>query len=288
MIYCIVSIFQPIIGIAIQTQGVITIKLDILYDLTIEKIISVFSLYTEKNKTVKRNNRSCWAIILKYEGETEYLTHDKHIISNFENMVILPKGSSYRWRCTKPGRYYTIEFESKTTCNEIFSINTENGEKIFQIYKDMERRQTIKSPLYKLKNLEKTYEVLLQLLKPIQKKYTPTEKQQKIFVAMDYISNNYNKTIKNDDLAKIVSLSTIYFRKLFTETYGISPIAYIHKLRVKKAKEMLKSDHGSLTDIALSLGYTSIYDFSRVFKKHTGLSPLNYIKEKQSVQVSTT
>ncbi|MBO5199079.1 MAG: helix-turn-helix domain-containing protein [Lachnospiraceae bacterium] len=44
--------------------------------------------------------------------------------------------------------------------------------------------------------------------------------------------------------------SAFYFRKLFTEVLGTSPIAYVHELRIKKAKEMLKSDYGSITDAA--------------------------------------
>ena len=93
---------------------------------------------------------------------------------------------------------------------------------------------------------------------------------------MEYISQNYNKKIINDELAALTGLSTVYFRKLFTDIIGVSPIAYVHKLRVEKAKEMLKSDYGTLSDMAQSLGYPSLYDFSRDFKKHTGVSPSRY------------
>ena len=57
---------------------------------------------------------------------------------------------------------------------------------------------------------------------------------------------------------------------------GISPIAYTKQLRIEKAKEMLKSDYGTLFDIALSLGYSSLYDFSRDFKKYAGVAPSKY------------
>ena len=77
----------------------------------------------------------------------------------------------------------------------------------------------------------------------------------------------------------MIGVSTVYFRKLFTQVYGVSPINYVKALRIKKAKEMLRSDYGSLSDVAQSLGYTSLYDFSRDFKKRVGTAPSRYIGE---------
>ena len=80
----------------------------------------------------------------------------------------------------------------------------------------------------------------------------------------------------NDQLAALTGLSTVYFRKLFVRVTGVSPMTYARKLRISKAKEMLKSDYGTLSDIAQSLGYSSLYDFSRDFKTHVGVSPSKY------------
>ena len=254
---------------------------NILLDVTINKINTVFTIHTEKNKTAKRINRLRWAIVLKYEGETVYTTSQgEKITSNLKNIVILPKGSSYQWQCTKAGRYYTVEFESDLTCDTIFSCPIENGEKILQLYKETERNFLLKRDTCKLEILKNVYSILLAILQPNKQKYTPSNKQEKIQPAIDYIFSHYNLPMKNDNLAKLTGLSTIYFRRLFTEVFGVSPIAYVHKLRIKKAKEMLKSDYGSIEEIALALGYANLFDFSRTFKKHTGLSPTNYIKEK--------
>ena len=57
---------------------------------------------------------------------------------------------------------------------------------------------------------------------------------------------------------------------------GVSPISYVHDLRIQKAKEMLRSDYDSLSSVAQSLGYLNLYDFSRDFKKHTGVAPSKY------------
>ena len=80
----------------------------------------------------------------------------------------------------------------------------------------------------------------------------------------------------NDQLAQLAGMSTVYFRKLFTQVMGVSPIVYARQLRIEKAKQMLRSDYGSLSHVALSLGYANLYDFSRDFKKHTGIAPSKY------------
>ena len=251
-------------------------NLEILSDLIITKVYSATTMYTEKNTKTKRNNRQNWAIVIKYEGETLYDTGRKIYISNVNNLVILPKGCSYEWCCTHSGHFSIIEFESDLVCNEIFHFYVKNSEKFLKLFKEMEYKRTLKKPMYETESIRDTYSILLMLIQSAQKKYLPTEKINKTSPALEYIAKNYNKNIKNDVLANLCNLSTVYFRKLFAENVGTSPIAYVHELRIKKAKEMLKSDHGSITDIAQSLGYLNIYDFSRAFKKYTGISPSKY------------
>ena len=251
-------------------------NLDILSDLIITKVYSATTMYTEKNAKVKRSNRSKWAIVIKYEGKTMYVSKGKSYLSDIHNLVILPKGCSYEWCCTHSGHFSIIEFESELICNDIFSFSVKSSEKILRLFKELEYKRTLRKPMYEPESIRDTYSILLLMIQSVQKKYLPTEKINKISPALEYIAKNYNTNTKNDVLANLCNLSTIYFRKLFTEIMGISPISYAHELRIKKAKEMLKSDHGSITDIAQSLGYLNIYNFSRAFKKYTGISPSKY------------
>ncbi len=251
-------------------------NLDGLANLIIERVLSVSTVYTEKNRKSVRVDRPVWAIVLKYEGETIYYSGDKSYISNINNMVILPKGVTYEWTCLQAGCFSIIEFECESACDEIFSFNIKDGQKMFKLFKELEYKWIQKKPIYKMECICDCYSIILKLLKARHKEYLPTYKQRKIAPAMDYIIKNYNKNIKNDELAELTGLSTVYFRKLFTKAYGTSPINYVHQLRIKKAKEMLKSDYGSISEIAQSLGYLNIYDFSRDFKKHTGVPPSKY------------
>lgn len=233
------------------------------------------TIFTEENTKAKRVNRPCWAIILKYEGETVYTINGKTIVSNANNPVILPKGSSYEWKCVKAGYYSVIEFKCNLTYEEIFSFNIKNSDKIVRMFKSMEYDLTSKSPMYKMKSIKGTYSIILKLTENVSH-YVNNEKKQKIQPAIDFIAQNYNKEIKNDILATQCNMSTVYFRKLFFDVVGEAPISYMNSLRMGKAKEMLKSDYGSITDIALSLGYNNIYEFSKAFKKYTGVPPTKY------------
>lgn len=251
---------------------------NILSDLIINKVTGIYTMYSKENESGKRKVRPMWSVTFKYEGETEYICNGKKFISNIHNPVILPKGSSYEWRCTKLGHYCAIEFDSNITHNEIIPFNISSPDKLMKIYKKLEHRQTIKSLTYKLDLMKGTYEALSFLLNSIEKSYIPSKNYEKIQPVLDYIASNYVCNIKNDELAKICSLSTSHFRNLFREITGTSPILYIHSVRINKAKEMLRSDYKNISDIALSLGYPSIYEFSKTFKKHTGVSPTQYIK----------
>lgn len=250
--------------------------MDILSNLIIKKIYSVSTMYSEKNKKIKRLNRPAWAIIIKYEGETVYYLKGKSYISNINNMVILPKGCSYEWMCTEAGHFSIIEFDSDTVYDEILTFSLKNGEKMLNLFKETEYKWILKKPMYKMECIRDCYAVILKLAKLRAVEYQSTDKQKKLGPAMEYIAKNYNKNIKNDELALLTGFSTVYFRKLFTTIYGIPPIDYVHRLRIKKAKEMLKSDYGSITEIAQSLGYLNVYDFSRAFKKYTGIPPSKY------------
>ncbi len=246
-----------------------------LPNLIITGVCSASTLYTPENAKLRKNDRRRWAVVLKYEGETVYTFHGRQLISDANHVVFLPKGCSYGWHCTKAGHFSIIEFECGDTGPEPFGFPIKNSEHILKLFHDLETTRNQKRPMMEMESIRDLYSILLQLAKTGDA-YLPTKKQALIAPAVEYISRNYNKPITNDDLAALTGLSTVYFRKLFTEVMGISPMVFARRLRIEKAREMLRSDYGTLSDIAQSLGYASLYDFSRDFKKHTGVAPSNY------------
>jgi AraC-like DNA-binding protein len=101
-----------------------------------------------------------------------------------------------------------------------------------------------------------------------------------IQVSVNYIHNNYERDISLKDIAQYVFLSTSYFTRAFKEEMGISPISYLLKLRIERAKELLKETDKRISDIALSVGFSNQQRFNDIFKKYVKLTPLQYRKKK--------
>lgn len=250
-----------------------------LSNLIINNIISVNEILTTSGGSSARHNRSCWALLIKYEGETIYTCKNKQLKSNIDSIVILPKGSCYNWVCTKQGHFIVVEFDANLNSENILILPNKKAQHILKLFKDLERTWTLKHQFYKLESINFIYTIMTTVLEQLNN-YLPSDKKEKIRPALDYIAQNYNKTITNDELAALLGISTVYFRKLFSVTMGISPINYIQQLRIKKAKEMLKSDYSKISVISEAVGYPNIYHFSKMFKQITGYSPTEYAKNK--------
>lgn len=97
-----------------------------------------------------------------------------------------------------------------------------------------------------------------------------------IVSAVEYINKNYAGKIYIEDVCKIAMVSQPYFSYLFRQITGKSFTEYINRLRIGKAIDIMCSGNGSITDICYSVGFNDSAYFSRVFKKETGFSPLQY------------
>ena len=125
--------------------------------------------------------------------------------------------------------------------------------------------------------------LLFSILNKVQQVYQTNKEQihnqnDMIPKAIKYIQNHYTEPLNRDILANYVSLSPSYFSTLFKEQTGMSPMEYVTKLRLDKAKQLLLSTRLPITQIASGVGYANAFYFTRVFRKHTGLSPREFRK----------
>lgn len=79
-----------------------------------------------------------------------------------------------------------------------------------------------------------------------------------------------------DKLAQEVGLSRSHYTRRFSALAGLSPNAFHIQQRIRRAAGLLHDSSMTVTEIAEALGYRDVYFFSRQFKKHEGMSPLDY------------
>lgn len=99
--------------------------------------------------------------------------------------------------------------------------------------------------------------------------------------AIDYIYENYYKSITIIDIAEYLGIDRTYLYRLFKEEYNMSPQKYLLNFRLKAAMNKLEGGNMSIADIAYSCGFNDASAFCHQFKKVYKDTPLNYRRYPQ-------
>ena len=97
--------------------------------------------------------------------------------------------------------------------------------------------------------------------------------------AVQYLESQYSDpSLTIEQAASHSNISAVYFRRLFKNSYGISPLKYLISLRIQNAKRLLASGYYRVCEVAAMTGFSDVKYFSAVFKKETGKTPSEYSK----------
>ncbi|TDB66016.1 GlxA family transcriptional regulator [Arundinibacter roseus] len=94
--------------------------------------------------------------------------------------------------------------------------------------------------------------------------------------AQEYIEKNYTEKISVDELADLVALGRRSFERRFKKATNNSVMEYIQRVKVEAAKRSFESTQKNISEVMFDVGYTDTKAFREVFKKITGLTPLEY------------
>ena len=95
--------------------------------------------------------------------------------------------------------------------------------------------------------------------------------------AQEYIEHHYmDAAMTLNAVAAHVNLSPSYFSAVFSQETGQTFKEYLTELRIKKAKELLRTTPMRSSEIGYSVGYSDPHYFSQVFRKHTGVTPMEF------------
>ena len=91
-----------------------------------------------------------------------------------------------------------------------------------------------------------------------------------------YIHTHLRYELKVEELAAMEFLGVSRYREVFRSITGVSPVEYITRLRVERAKDILTQNTASVATVAEAVGYSNRNYFQRIFRKYTGKTPGDY------------
>lgn len=98
----------------------------------------------------------------------------------------------------------------------------------------------------------------------------------------EYVEENLGKELTVTDICRDLHTSKTALYRLFDRSVGCGVKQYLAVRRIERAKELLSEGELSVTEIAAAVGIGNLHYFCRLFKKKTGVTPLEYRKNKRS------
>ena len=241
-----------------------------LKNVTVTEISNVITVCSEKGRRDKTTNRNSYGLSFCKEGQITYIQNGSEYVSNKDCAVILPKGATYFIKRDKSGAFPVINFDCLDfLCDTITVIPMQNTEELISDYERMKKLFFFDG------NRAQILSIFYGMLHKLSSDNIPRE----LLGAVRLINSDYcDASLTNTKLAAECNISEVYFRKLFTKHFGVSPKQYIIDLRIQKAKQLLTEDAISISAISETCGSSSPYHFCRLFKQHVGITPSEYRK----------
>ena len=127
------------------------------------------------------------------------------------------------------------------------------------------------------------HQLLIQLMNQVKQAAPPVASMD---LALEYMKDHYTEDLRMEQMAHMAGLSVNHFTRTFKRQLHMTPMEYILKQRMAKAKQLLFSSD-KIKAIAEQVGYRDEHYFSRMFKKKEGIAPTLYMKKKVN-RIATT
>lgn len=98
----------------------------------------------------------------------------------------------------------------------------------------------------------------------------------------DYIEEHLGSPIRVSDLGALLNWTEAHFSRVFKQTFGISPHAYLLRRRIERASRLMIESTTPLSEIALKCGFNDQAHLSKRFRKHMDATPAAWRREQMS------
>lgn len=224
-------------------------------------------------------NRPSHGFALRVSGSCNYVFENGRTFAvGVNELIYLPKGSSYCVETLESGETYAINFElDSLDIFEPFTMRSRNLSAMLESFRSAEAAWRKRRTGYYLECTSALASIFMQLQKDAARNYVSGKSTNTVRTALRYISEQYtDPELRIPQIASHCGLSEVYLRRLFDRVLGTSPSSYILDLRLQRAKSLICAKLYSLQQVAALSGFSDYTYFSRAFKKKFGTSPQDY------------
>lgn len=142
---------------------------------------------------------------------------------------------------------------------------------LYLVEKYTDRETAILASKYFAVDIDRESQAAFAMFKG-QKGHTDKE----ILLCQEFIEKNMDEKISIDDLAKVSTTGRRTFERRFKKATGNSVLEYVHRVKIEAAKRQFESSRKNINEVMYDVGYTDTKSFRNMFKKFTGLTPIEY------------
>lgn len=259
-------------------KGVMPVKRFMCYDFTVERLAICCHVPPGAGAPVHRNRAAHGVVFYTKGGEKYRFAGGTELTVREGELLYLPKGSSYTvLDCGADGESecYAINFDiSEQVAFPPFVTKVRGRAGMQELFRRAAFLWRERRAGYVMRCMAQLYHVFAQLQEEYRIAYVTQGKAERIAPALARIHATYTEdTPTIPALAALCGMSPEYFRAIFRQCLGESPLRYVNTLRLTHARELIESGVCSVTEAAARAGFQDACYFSREFKKRFGTPP---------------
>jgi len=229
------------------------------------KLIVEKRTYTDK---AKKHSHDHGQLIIPLQGALDIETSDKQLILDEKKIFIVPPSCDHLYKSHQRNSFLIMDIPEYLLKKE--DLSSMIGGTSF----DLDGRwMAIRSLL--LEEIKSGEEGKLKSLFQYMYQFLT---EDKLFESVQYIHDHYDEEIDLQILAALEHYNVTYYSEWFKKQMQMTPKEYIQRVRLEKAKELLRDTDYSILQIAQMVGYQHHGSLTRVFKAWVGVSPAAYRK----------
>lgn len=243
-------------------------------------------------ETKRPNGRNDYQIIYVYAGKLHVYIHGKErVVERGALLLFRPhEAQIYKYYSSEKPEIYWVHFTGFDVENLLERYEIPNDKNVFVLGNALECQWLFKNIIHELQVRRKNYaefinmnlcQVLLLLNRCLEEEIVlGFDDLNEVDLALNFFNEKYNTSISVKDYAEERHISVCWFNRIFKRVTQKTPMQYIINLRIANALDLLHETTYNIIQIANIVGYDDAYYFSRIFKKHVGMSPREYRKTK--------